>query len=159
MVNTQVFAFPLRIVQVIFAIIELGLTAYVVHAWDNSYWSSPSQANFLLFCSIWTILALLYLIFAPLRFPTLAHQYAILGVDAVTMIFWFAGFIAFAVLIDDWGCGTRWGFCRVSQAAAVFGAFEWLLFAASTVLDGLYCFSHRGSTVKHDSTAEVHAHV
>jgi hypothetical protein len=98
----------------------------VVHQWDNAYYyASPSQANFLLFCSIWTILALIYLILAPLRIPSLAHKYAILGVDAVTMLFWFAGFIAFAVLIDDWGYGSRWGYCRVSQAAVAFGVFEW----------------------------------
>jgi hypothetical protein len=142
MVNTQVFTLPLRIAQAIFAIIELGLTAYgnpplqpnslctnfltVIHQWDKSYYySSPSQANFLLFCSIWTLLALIFLILAPLRFPSLAHKYALLAVDAVTMLFWFAGFIAFTVLIDDWGCGKRWTYCRVGQAAVVFGAFEW----------------------------------
>jgi hypothetical protein len=143
MVNTQVFTLPLRIAQAICAIIELGLTAYgkhslpnissytnnskVVHQWHGGFYSysSPSQANFLLFCSIWTILALIYLILAPLRFPALAHKYAILGIDAVTMIFWFAGFIAFAVYIGDWGCSSRSGFCRVSEAAVVFAAFEW----------------------------------
>ncbi|EHK96172.1 hypothetical protein M7I_8129 [Glarea lozoyensis 74030] len=100
MINTQVFTLPLRVTQLIFAIISLGLTAYVVHLWAplNYYpWDRPSQPSFLLFCAIWTLLALTYLILTPLRFPRFAHKYAILAVDAVTMIFWFAGFVAFAV--------------------------------------------------------------
>jgi len=158
MVNTQVFTLPLRIIQGAFAIIELGLTGYVVHRWANGWWS-PSEANFLLFCSIWTCLALIYLIVAPLRFQTLAHKYAILAVEAVTTIFWFAGFIAFAVLLNNIGCNRHWSFCRASQAAAVFGAFEWLLFLASTALSAIYCFSHRGQhTAKHDPNIEVRPH-
>jgi hypothetical protein len=35
-----------------------------------------------------------------------------------------------------------------------------LLFAISTVLDAVYCFSHRGAGAKHDPNAPVHsAHV
>ncbi|KAG9228296.1 membrane-associating domain-containing protein [Amylocarpus encephaloides] len=158
MVNTQVFTIPLRIAQSIFAIIELGLTAYVVNRWAHGWWS-PSQANFLLFCSIWTLLVLIYLILAPLKFPRFAHKSAILGIEAVTMIFWFAGFIAFAVLLSDIGCGSGWWGCRVNQAAAVFGAFEWLLFMFSTVLSMLYYFSARGKhTTTHDPNMEVHPH-
>jgi len=41
------------------------------------------------------------------------------------MVFWFSGFIAFAALLGDVGCSRRWGVCRASQAAVVFGAFEW----------------------------------
>ena len=41
------------------------------------------------------------------------------------MLFWFAGFIAFAVLLTDVGCSRHWGVCRASEAAVVFAAFEW----------------------------------
>lgn len=41
------------------------------------------------------------------------------------MIFWFAGFIALAVLLTDVGCGTRWGVCRAAEAADVFGGLLW----------------------------------
>lgn len=110
--------------------VETLMKFLVVHAWDNRHWS-VSQANFLLFCSIWSILILAYLVIAPMRFLAAAYKFATLGIDAITMIFWFAGFIAFSVLIGDSGCSSFFSFCRVSQAAAVFGAFEWYGFRSS----------------------------
>ena len=41
------------------------------------------------------------------------------------MLFWFAGFIALAVLLTDIGCGSRNGVCAASVAGDVFAAFEW----------------------------------
>jgi hypothetical protein len=109
----------------VLAIIILGLMAYVVDSWNGPYGTwSPTEANYLLFCAVWTILALIYLIVAPARFPTAAHKYGILAAEALTMIFWFAGFIALAVLLTDIGC-RRWAVCRAAEAATVFGAFEW----------------------------------
>ena len=69
--------------------------------------------------------AMAVLVIAPLKFPTAAHKYGILAVEAVTMIFWFAGFIALAVLLGDSGCGRTADVCRVAEAATVFGAIEW----------------------------------
>jgi hypothetical protein len=92
------------------------------------YWS-PSQINFLIFTSVWTLLALAYLIITPGRFPTAAHKYGILAAEAVTMLFWFADFIALAVLLTNAGCsahsGRYWGPCRAAIAGDVFAAFEW----------------------------------
>lgn len=56
-INFQKILLPLRIAQAVLAIIVLGLTAYVINAWSGSlygYHWSPSQADFLLFCSIWS---------------------------------------------------------------------------------------------------------
>jgi hypothetical protein len=78
----------------------------------------------MLFCSVWTILALAYLIISPLHFPNTAHKFAILGVEALTMIFWFAAWIALAALLGDTAC-RHWGPCRAADAATVFAAFEW----------------------------------
>jgi hypothetical protein len=114
------YTLPLRAVQAVLTIIILGLTAYDVSIW------SPSETNFLLFCSIWTILALAYLIIAPGRYPTAAHKFGILAAEVLTMIFWFAGFIAEAVLLTDTGC-HRGSVCRTMQAATVFAAFEWYI--------------------------------
>jgi hypothetical protein len=116
----------LRIIQLIFAIIVLGLEAYVAHWWNTYYHSgSPSQINFLIFCSIWTLLALTYLIVVPLRFAdTIAHhKFAILGVEALTMLFWFAGFVALAVFLSGRVCYGQ--VCNCAKAGAAFGAFEW----------------------------------
>ena len=93
----------------------------------------------MVFVSVWTLLILIYLALAPRFFSAVAHPMAMLGLDALTMLFWFAGFIAIAVLhhqledvyLDDGfgdlykGCGLVGGLCGEIEAAAVFGAFEW----------------------------------
>jgi len=154
------FTLPLRVAQALLAILVLGLTAYVVSNWNGPYGAgSPTEANFLLFVSVWTILAVAYLIVAPARFPTAAHKFGILAAEAITMIFWFAGFIAFAVLLTDWGC-RRGSPCRASQAAVVFGAFEWLLFAATTIMASVHVWrTRKDHSSKHDPNMEVHPSV
>ncbi|ORY16880.1 membrane-associating domain-domain-containing protein [Clohesyomyces aquaticus] len=151
------FILPLRAVQAVLAIIVLGLTAYVVDAWNGPYnWGwSPSSVNFLLFCSIWTLLAVAYLIVTPSRFPQFAHKFAILAVEAVTMIFWFAGWVAVAALWGDIGCGSRRGVCGAGTAAIVFGAIEWLTFVATTVMAAMHVKNTRNGTTKHDPRMEV----
>lgn len=138
------FSLPLRIVQAVLAIIVLGLTGYVAHWWGG-YWhaSSPSEINFLVFSAIWTILALLYLGLSPMFFPNAAHKFGILAVEALTMLFWFAGFIALAVFLSDRVCFGH--VCNAAKAATVFAAFEWVAFAVTTVLATLHVLRTRGS--------------
>ncbi|KAK5140595.1 membrane-associating domain-containing protein [Cryomyces antarcticus] len=147
---------PLRIVQALFALIMLGLTGYVAHWWSGWYHAySPSQINFLLFTAIWTVFALLYLTLAPWKLPTAAHKFAILAAEALTMLFWFAGWVALAVFLSNRVCFGH--VCSAAKAAAVFGAFEWLLFAATTVMAAMHVFRTRGTgTTKPDPNMEVH---
>ncbi|KAK2623540.1 hypothetical protein QTJ16_007094 [Diplocarpon rosae] len=128
--NYSILLLPIRAAQAVFALIVLGTLAYVNNV---PFASSPSWINFLLFCAVWTLLALVYLLLAPIWFPALAHKLAILGVDALTMIFWFAGFVATAVKLDNTDCGS-YGPCKATVAGDVFGAFEWVLFAITTAL-------------------------
>ena len=89
----------------------------------------------MVFVAVWTLLVLIYLGLAPRFFSQFAHVHAILALDALTMLFWFASFIALAVLYHDIvyvanfeyfdGCGALGDYCGVSEAAVVFGAFEW----------------------------------
>jgi hypothetical protein len=108
-------------------LIQISLTNqyFQVAHWWTGYWRlfSPSEIKYLIFASVWTLLAVLYLALAPLKFPRFAHTYAILAVDAVTMIFWFAGFIALAVFLGDRVCYGN--VCNCAKTAAVFAAFEW----------------------------------
>jgi len=145
----------LRIVQGILAIICLGLTAYVANSWSY-YWyiGTPSSIAFMLFTSVWTLLALVYLIVAPMKFPTAAHKFAVLAVEALTMLFWFAAFIAVAVLVS----GICYGHvCDSGKAAAAFGAFAWLTFAATTTLAAMHVFRTQNSRDKTmDPQMQVH---
>jgi hypothetical protein len=90
------------------------------------------------------VLVALYFLLAPRVAPVTAHIIARVAVDAITCIFWFAGFIALAeavaasapVVGDVPGANpivsnegfhqsgsTTW--FQVSAAAAAFGGIEW----------------------------------
>jgi len=69
------------------------------------------------------LLALLYLILAPWRFPAAAHKFGILAAEALTMLFWFAGFVALAAFLGNRVCFGN--VCNTAKAAAAFAAFEW----------------------------------
>jgi Membrane-associating domain len=89
---------------------------------------SPDEVNFMLFNGIWTtFLALPFLILSPRIIQAAELKYALLAVDAVTMIFWFAGYIALGAWLGNWLpsslCKFTW--CRVLQAITVLGSFEW----------------------------------
>ncbi|KAK3719705.1 hypothetical protein LTR37_004242 [Vermiconidia calcicola] len=141
----------LRIAQIVLAIIVLALTAYVANWWGG-YWHSmsPSQINFLLFDAVWTLLALTYLTLVPWRFSeTIAHhKFAILAVETLTMIFWFAGFVALAVFLSDRVCYGH--VCSAAKAACVFGAFEWVCFAATTAMAVMHVLRTSNRTPRND---------
>lgn len=148
---------PLRAVQAVLSIIILGLSAYVIDTWNgpfNEGWT-PSSVNFMLFTSIWTLLAVAYLVITPTRFPSLAHKWAIFAVEAITMIFWFAAWVAVAALWGDIGCGSRGGACGAGTAAIVFGAIEWLAFVATTIMAALHIRNTGRHDPHHDPNMEV----
>jgi len=123
---------PVRVLQAIFAIIILGLTAYIIN-WELYYWGgSADTVDFNLFNAIWTlVIALPYLSIIPIFSPRYSHIYGITAIEVITMIFWFAGFIALAAQLPS-ARACNWTACRCAQAATVFGAFEWVLFALTT---------------------------
>lgn len=107
------------------------LTWHIVAHWYNKYSiydDSISEVNFLIFVSLWTGLITIYLAIAQFKFPSLAPAIAVLALDALTMLFWFAGFIALAVYHSNLGL-CRGRVCDDLVAAIVFGAFEWYVFS------------------------------
>ncbi|KAI1638351.1 membrane-associating domain-containing protein [Biscogniauxia mediterranea] len=139
-----------HIVAAIFAIIELGLTAYIVSWYTGSYyWSgwSPSRVNFMLFNSIWSLLVLAYVGLVPMYATSLFHKLAALALNTVTTIFWFAGAIALAVFVGGpWDCGAN-TVCGSLSAAVAFGFFLWAIWTFLTVLDALEALRSRGHNV------------
>jgi hypothetical protein len=87
---------------------------------------SPAEINFLLFSSIWTLLSLIYLVgtSAPqLRLSKLSNRHAILATEALTMTFWFGGFVALAVFLSARVCFGN--VCNVAKAGVAFAALQW----------------------------------
>ncbi|KAH8680717.1 membrane-associating domain-containing protein [Xylariales sp. PMI_506] len=118
--------FALRALQVIFAVIIMGTDGYAIHLFHGhtdfvsdpfggfyAYAGVPNAWGFLLFCAGWTFLAVIFHLVAGNRFPdhTLIG-YVRVGVDAVAVLSWLAGFIAVAINIgsnscpaEEHGCG------------------------------------------------------
>jgi hypothetical protein len=88
--------------------------------------TAPSETNIILFSAIWSIMVVAVLFVVPWKMPktTGAVRTAIFFViEALTTLFWFAGFIAAAVFLNDRACfGTV---CNTAKASIAFGAFEW----------------------------------
>jgi len=144
---------PLRGVALLFSIIELGLTAYGVSIFDGTVNDDGiiitynfGSLNFLLFCSLWSILLLIYLIIA-LRMPHITHLFVTVALLAITMIFWFAGFVALAVFLGstiNGACSNGVGSCGVLDAATAFAAFLWVIFLIDTIFAAAAAFGGRG---------------
>ncbi|KAM0333952.1 hypothetical protein ACHAQA_000969 [Verticillium albo-atrum] len=129
-----------QIVAVVFSIIELGLTGFVASAY---WWHSPDIVNFVIFCSVWSLLVLAYLILTPMFMERLFHQLVSLGLLAVTTIFWFAGAIALAAWTGTPKCGGN-SWCGSAQAAVAFAFFIWAIFTGLLVLDIMTVMRSRG---------------
>lgn len=107
----------------------------------------------MLFNSIWTLFpALPYLALGPRFLPLSANNKIIhLAIDALTALFWFAGFIALAVWYNDrdYCLGTV---CGTIVASCVFGAFEWYVFLSP------FPFIKRRIGNDLDTQAPLHSH-
>ncbi|KAI0900896.1 membrane-associating domain-containing protein [Annulohypoxylon nitens] len=136
MVSSSFIILGLRAAQMVFAIIVMGLTAYVAH-WYNvdTLTSSPSQINWLLAVSIFTIVSVLYLELTPRFVPKLSHQLVAMGLEACNALFYFAGFIALSVFMSRL-LFCRGSVCGAAQASIAFGAMEFLLWTASAIVMG-----------------------
>jgi hypothetical protein len=115
--------------------LEHTLTFRTVSMWWSTHWrqSSPSEVNFLIFAPSWTVLALGALIAVPLKFSHLlaskGARMGLLALEGLTMMYWFAGFIALAVFLSDRICfGTV---CDVARASTAISAVNWLVWAVT----------------------------
>ncbi|KIN01114.1 hypothetical protein OIDMADRAFT_54255 [Oidiodendron maius Zn] len=157
MVDLTPFVLPVRVVQFIFSIVVIGTEGYVANRFDNYFLgTAPAEVAFLIFCAVWTWLVLAYVIGAPLVFPVAAHHYAVAAVEIVTMIFWFAGFIALAANLGWCPSGYHITTCSAADAGTAFAAFEWVLFVFTSVVAVIAALGNR-SSVKAEAAPPVEA--
>lgn len=81
----------------------------------------------MIFVSVWSLLLLPYLALAPKFWERFVNKFAVLALDAVTMLFWFAAFVTLAVWRAGYGScvDDEVGVCERVTAAVVLGAVEW----------------------------------
>lgn len=99
----------------------------------------------MVFNSVWSILVLIYVGVIPLVASRLFHKLVSLALNALTMLFWFAGSIALAVRYGpSVYCGGN-NICGSTKAAIAFGFFLWAIFTGLTIIDALGSFRNRGT--------------
>ncbi|KAL1601553.1 hypothetical protein SLS60_006468 [Paraconiothyrium brasiliense] len=143
MVNFGKIILGARGVQALLSVVVLGLMAYVA-SWWTSHWRamSPVEVNFMVFSPVWSLLALVALVVVPMKFSSLASstggKFGLLGLEILTMLYWFGGFIALAVFLRDRICfGTV---CDIAKAGTALSAVNWLVWMGSAVLSAVMCF-------------------
>ncbi|KAI4257665.1 MAG: hypothetical protein LQ352_001564 [Teloschistes flavicans] len=134
----------IRVIQLLLAIILIGLTACSTFSLfpflsskdpETNNKSVPpvvhklylNTTNFLLFASIWTVFPALTYEALELRYPQyqrVLNPSNSKGFNFVTAVFWFGGFIALAVFYRDLDyCFGK--VCGVMVATIILAAFEW----------------------------------
>lgn len=111
MAFTDLALFGLYATALVFSIIELGLSAYIVDVTSSEFYSTNSRYTFTLFCSVWTIVVTAFL----LAFPFLSRRGGnsiqsanherfmaplTISLNGLTFIFWLASFAALADLYN-----------------------------------------------------------
>ncbi|CAK7221324.1 hypothetical protein SCUCBS95973_004455 [Sporothrix curviconia] len=159
----------LRALQAIFAVIVLGTDAYSVHVFRGhvvneefvfgnftDYLGVPDAWSFLLFCSGWTILGVIFLVVAGIHYA--GHRiigYLSVAVETIALLSWLAGFVAVAVNIGTTDCPAEEHGCGAITAATVFGGLEWLLFVMTTLLTTKLVFNAPRRTSKAEATTST----
>jgi hypothetical protein len=142
---------PVRATQAVLAIIVLGLMGYglsspclpsshhtnpiSVSSWWTSHWrqTSPAQVSFLIFVPVFSLLTLVPIFLIPLKFSSLLSsagiRWGLVALDGLTMLFWFAGFVALAVFLNGRICFGQVG--AGARAGAVVGGLSWAVSAGA----------------------------
>ncbi|KAG9232493.1 membrane-associating domain-containing protein, partial [Amylocarpus encephaloides] len=144
---------PLRVAQFVFSIVILGLSAYVAHWYDvDTLTSSPAQVNFLVFVPIFSFVSIIYLEVVPRFMQKASHPYVHFAFEALNTLFYFAGFVALAAFIGKL-LFCRGSVCSAARADAVFAAFNWLLWTASTAIVALQIFKGGFKVMKDEKSS------
>ncbi|KKA26455.1 hypothetical protein TD95_000160 [Thielaviopsis punctulata] len=105
----------------LFIIIELGLTWGLV----ADLHGSAHTPNFMLFCSVWTIVVLIYLFLVAKYLPSLFKRRPAFYALVLTVIFWFSGSTALAVWVGVPKSPTS--VQLIAQTGTAFGFFIWAI--------------------------------
>ncbi|KAK3386952.1 hypothetical protein B0H63DRAFT_143620 [Podospora didyma] len=138
--NFSKFTPYIRIFQVIYSFVILGLSAYVTD-WYNSttLTASPSQINFLLFASLWSLLSVACIEVVPKFFPRASNMYIALGVEVTNVLFWFAGWVGLAVFLGQL-LFCRGTVCHAAQADVVFSSLQCVQWGFTAFILGVDVF-------------------
>jgi len=125
----------LRALECLLTLVALGLVGYTIHISNQVYGDSHDTINFNLFVGLWSLVSLVYLVFARLFTPRYYNKFAVLGFEIGAVIFWTAGWISLAALIGTTSCQAAYEditrACQTSKTAIAIGAFSMAVWMVS----------------------------
>lgn len=140
--------YPVRIFQVIIAMVVSGLAAYGLSpclVMRNSWFWPPAVMLTLRFdhgtifvfsVGLWSaFLTPPFLSLQSVPSDRLVYHIVILAIEGVTMILWFAGFMTLATLSSPNGCNI--GNCVALQMVVFSGALEWYVILSLTMIKSM----------------------
>ncbi|KAI9674328.1 MAG: hypothetical protein M1829_003729 [Trizodia sp. TS-e1964] len=126
-----------RVAQAVFAITVLAMSTYVAHWYAvDTDTTSAGQINILIFNSLWTLLALSYITLTPRLQPSWHSPTALLAIEVLSVVFWFAGGISLAIFLTQLVLCVG-SVCAAARTACVIAVFQWLLFIVSSLSSAL----------------------
>ncbi|KAJ5654819.1 hypothetical protein N7490_001822 [Penicillium lividum] len=150
-------------VQLLCAIIVMGLDGYAIHVYRGHeddvdspvfdgdaelYAGVPSAWSFLMFCAVWTFVVVIFHFFEPSRASRRLSGYIGIVFEGVAVLSWLAGFIAVAVNVGTSdSCTSGQNSCAEVKAAVAFGAVEWLLFMVTAAAAAVAFFHNRKQAI------------
>ena len=89
--------------QFFWAVLIIALTGNMIAEATNG---NPSSVNFAIFCGIFGLLSLFYLIPATVNESFAFHPLIMIAIDALNTLFWFAAAVALAAKLRVHSCGN-----------------------------------------------------
>ncbi|KAJ9625072.1 hypothetical protein H2203_005025 [Taxawa tesnikishii (nom. ined.)] len=135
--------------EFIWALLVMALVGNII---ASAFAGNPSVINYDMFCAVFAMLSLFYLIPATIKESFQGHPLLMVILDALNTLFWFCAAVAMAAELNVHSCSNRAYTttnritngsgdtnkrCTEAQATTAFLWFGFAAFLASTVLSGL----------------------
>lgn len=145
----------LRVIQIVLSVVVLALCSATI---DNNtfirggfiYRVSSGSDRFGIFVSVWSLFAIVYLLFSPLYTPVIAYSLAFLFVETLSWIFWLSAWAALMATWADYYYCDRYSGCKTGRAAAAIALVNWIVWSISlfyVIKSAIPYFRHNGATV------------
>jgi len=145
----KIINLAMRGLQFFWALLVMALVGNMIH---DAYAGNPSIVNYDMFCAVFAMLSLFYLIPATLKEDFQFHPMLMIGLDVLNALFWFCAAVAMSAKLGVHSCGNssytahnsitngasnRTKRCHEAQASTAFLWFGFAGFVISAVLSAL----------------------
>ncbi|KAB8737514.1 hypothetical protein FH972_026473 [Carpinus fangiana] len=146
---TNIVNLAMRGLQFFWALLVLALTGNMI---AEARSGNPSTVNYAIFCAVFALLSLFYLIPATISEGFAISPILLIALDVLNTLFWFCAAVALSAYLGVHSCGNEDYLrnneitngadnmskrCHEAQASTAFLWFGFAAFAASAVLSGL----------------------